>query len=188
MLTFGCPISDLALAANFQRILQSMMRFTLVQSDVGSALHSDIERPFDDKQRPFDPSDFRKSNGQIVLAQVRGQLLQLPAWRHLAGKHRCGTTKHVRPVVDDCLFPDFVSGQTFQFLWDVFGIKDVQALGFQVANSGVEKVSGCFRTEKGIKNYCILRTITETGRKQGRGTLDTLRAGPAVFIELLEIA
>ena len=51
-----------------------------------------------------------------------------------------------------------------------------------------EKVSGCFRTEIGTKNYCILRTVTETGRKQGRGTLDTLRAGPAVFIELLEIA
>ena len=51
-----------------------------------------------------------------------------------------------------------------------------------------EKVSGCFRTEKGIKNYCIVRSVTETGRKQGRGTLDTLRAGLAVFIELLEVA
>ena len=26
-----------------------------------------------------------------------------------------------------------------------------------------EKVSGCFRTEKGMENYCILRTVTETG-------------------------
>ena len=51
-----------------------------------------------------------------------------------------------------------------------------------------EKISGCFRTKKGIENYCILRSATETGRKQGRGTLDTLRAGPAVFIELLKIA
>ena len=47
-----------------------------------------------------------------------------------------------------------------------------------------EKVSGCFRTKKGVENYCILRSVTETGRKQGRGTLDTLRAGPAVFIKL----
>ena len=51
-----------------------------------------------------------------------------------------------------------------------------------------EKVSGCFRTKKGVENYCILRSVTETGRKQGRGTLDTLRAGPAVFIKLLKIA
>ena len=51
-----------------------------------------------------------------------------------------------------------------------------------------EKVSGCFRTKKGVENYCILRSVTETGRKQGRGTSDTLRAGPAVFIELLKIA
>ena len=51
-----------------------------------------------------------------------------------------------------------------------------------------EKVSGCFRTKIGVENYCILRSVTETGRKQGRGTLDTLRAGPAVFIKLLKIA
>ena len=80
----------------------------------------------------FDPSDSPKSNGQIVRA--RGQLLQPLAWRHLAGKHRRGATQHVRPVVDDCLFPDFVSGQAVQFFWDAFGINDVQALGFQVAN------------------------------------------------------
>ena len=51
-----------------------------------------------------------------------------------------------------------------------------------------EKVSECFRTEKGIENYCILRTVTEIGRKHGRGALETLRAGPAVFLELLELA
>ena len=51
-----------------------------------------------------------------------------------------------------------------------------------------EKVSGCFRTKKGMENYCILRSVTETGRKQGWGTLDTLRAGPAEFIKLLKIA
>ena len=51
-----------------------------------------------------------------------------------------------------------------------------------------EKVSGCFRTKKGMENYCILRSVTETGRKQGWGTLDTLRAGSAAFIKLLKIA
>ena len=50
-----------------------------------------------------------------------------------------------------------------------------------------ENVSGCFRTEKGMKNYCILRTVTETGRKQGRGALETLRAGPTAFMELLKL-
>ena len=51
-----------------------------------------------------------------------------------------------------------------------------------------EKVSGCFRTEKGLENYCILRTVTETGRKHGQGALETLRAGPAAFMKLLELA
>ena len=51
-----------------------------------------------------------------------------------------------------------------------------------------ENVSGCFRTKEGMENYCILRTVTETGRKQGRGALETLRAGPAAFMELLELA
>ena len=51
-----------------------------------------------------------------------------------------------------------------------------------------EKVSGCFRTKKGIGNYCILGSVTESGRKQGRRTLDTLMAGAAVFIKLLKIS
>ena len=50
-----------------------------------------------------------------------------------------------------------------------------------------ENVSGSFRTKEGMENYCILRTVTETGRKQGRGALETLRAGPAAFMELLEL-
>ena len=47
-----------------------------------------------------------------------------------------------------------------------------------------EKVSGCFSTEKGMENYCILRTVTETGRKQGRGTLDTLTNLPHFHAKL----
>ena len=50
-----------------------------------------------------------------------------------------------------------------------------------------ENVSGCFGTKKGMENYCIIRTVTETGRKQGRGALETLRAGPAAFMELLKL-
>ena len=52
-----------------------------------------------------------------------------------------------------------------------------------VASRFVEKGSGVV-----TENYCILRTVTETGRKHGQGALETLRAGPAAFMELLELA
>ena len=38
-----------------------------------------------------------------------------------------------------------------------------------------EKVSGCFRTKKGVENYCILRSVTETGRKTGTGNFGYLK-------------
>jgi hypothetical protein len=46
------------LAADAQGVFQGVMRFALVQADLGTALHVGIEQPFDDEQRPFDPSDF----------------------------------------------------------------------------------------------------------------------------------
>ena len=40
-----------------------------------------------------------------------------------------------------------------------------------------QKVSGCFRTLEGAENFCILRTVIETARKQGLDILTTLKAG-----------
>jgi transposase len=37
-----------------------------------------------------------------------------------------------------------------------------------------QKISGCFRTEVGAKNFAVLRTVLSTARKQGWNILDTL--------------
>ena len=52
----------------------------------------------------------------------------------------------------------------------------------------VREKFGVLQNRKRLENYCVLRTVTETGRKHGRGALETLRAGPAAFMELLELA
>ncbi len=41
-----------------------------------------------------------------------------------------------------------------------------------------QKVSGCFRTEDGARNFCTLRTVIETARKQGWDILQTLKTSP----------
>lgn len=41
-----------------------------------------------------------------------------------------------------------------------------------------QKVSGCFRTEAGAENFCTLRTVIETARKQGWSILETLKTLP----------
>ena len=45
-----------------------------------------------------------------------------------------------------------------------------------------QKVSGCFRTEEGAENFCILRTVVETARKQGWDIMQTLRTAPDPLI------
>ena len=45
-----------------------------------------------------------------------------------------------------------------------------------------QKVSGCFRTEEGAENFCILRTVVETARKQGWDIMQTLRNAPDPLI------
>ncbi len=45
-----------------------------------------------------------------------------------------------------------------------------------------QKVSGCFRTHVGAENFCTLRTVIETARKQGWSILETLRTLPDQLI------
>ena len=70
VLGFGGAVADFTLAANAQGVFQSVMGLTLVQADLGTALHVGIKRPFDDEERPFYPSDFFEGFGQCVLAGI----------------------------------------------------------------------------------------------------------------------
>ena len=58
VLALGCSITDFTLATNAQGAFQRMMRFALIQADLGTALHIGIQQPIDDKERRLDPADF----------------------------------------------------------------------------------------------------------------------------------
>ena len=50
------------------------------------------------------------------------------------------------------------------------------------------KVSGCFRTPAGAENFCTLRTVIETARKQGWSIIETLQKTPDQLIRKLDPA
>ena len=39
-----------------------------------------------------------------------------------------------------------------------------------------QKISGCFRTEKGAEEWCRLRSYVSTLKKQGQGVMKTIRS------------
>jgi transposase len=39
-----------------------------------------------------------------------------------------------------------------------------------------QKISGCFRTDKGVAEFCRLRSYVSTMKKQGRGVMETIRS------------
>ena len=47
-----------------------------------------------------------------------------------------------------------------------------------------QNISGCFRTEEGAENFCTLRTVTETARKQGWDILQTLKTAPDQLVRM----
>jgi transposase len=51
-----------------------------------------------------------------------------------------------------------------------------------------QKISGCFRTETGAKNFATLRTVLSTARKQGWNILDTLTKPAAILAQELKTA
>ena len=63
------------------------MGFTFIETDLGAALHVDIEQPIDNKKCPFDPSDFTQSDGKVMLTRMRSKLFQELAGRHDARHH-----------------------------------------------------------------------------------------------------
>lgn len=98
VLTLGGAVADLALAADAQGILQCMVRFAFVEADLRSALHAGIEYPFDDEQRPLDPTNLAQCGCQIVLARIGGELAQDAARRNLPRAHGGRAAEQVGPV------------------------------------------------------------------------------------------
>ena len=90
-----------------------MMGFTFVETDLGAALHVGIKQPIDDKECPFDPSYFTKSDSKIMLSWMGGKLLQGLAGRHDTRDHGGSTAQDVWPVGHDRAFPDFAANQPF---------------------------------------------------------------------------
>ncbi len=52
----------------------------------------------------------------------------------------------------------------------------------------IQKISGCFRTETGAKNFAALRTVLSTARKQGWNILETLTQPPSILLQDLRTA
>ena len=50
-----------------------------------------------------------------------------------------------------------------------------------------QKISGCFRTEAGAEDFCKLRTVIETARKQGWDILQTLKTAPDQLVLMLKV-
>lgn len=53
MFPFGCPTANFTLVANMQRILEGVMGFGLVSTDLGATLHIGVQQLVDDEQRPL---------------------------------------------------------------------------------------------------------------------------------------
>ena len=93
------------------------MRLTLVQADLGAALHVGVKEPFDDEESALDAADFTKRHGQLVLARIGGELLeQLTGW-HDACHHGGRGTQDAGPVLDDDTLANLAADQAAQFAW-----------------------------------------------------------------------
>ena len=141
VLCSGRPVPDLSLAPDPQRALQRMMRLALVQSETGAAPHVGIEQPFDHEQRPFDPSDFPKRDGEVMLARIGRELSQELARPHPPGSHRHHAAHDVGPVGEDRALPDPVADQSPQPDRHALRVEDMQPLGRQVPDARNEEVA-----------------------------------------------
>ena len=139
VLGFGCPVTNFTLASNPKGALQGMMRLALVQAEIGTPLHVDIQQPFDDEQCAFDPSDLSQRDGQVMLARKRRKLPQDLARRHRPGRHRGHATQDIGPVDGNRVLPDPVTDQPLQFSWDTFRVEDMKPFGRKVTMRGMKR-------------------------------------------------
>ena len=57
VLAFGGAVADFALTADAQGVFERVVRFALVEPDLGPALQFGVEQPVDDEERPLDAPD-----------------------------------------------------------------------------------------------------------------------------------
>jgi len=98
VLSFGGPVADFAAAMEADSPLQRMMRFTLVEADLGAALQIGIQNPVDHEQRALDAADLAQSRGKFVLPRIGGELAQNLAGRDTPGRDGGGDAQDVGPV------------------------------------------------------------------------------------------
>ena len=80
VLPFRGAVADFSLTPDPKGTFQGVMCFSLVQADIGTALHVSIEQPFDDEQCALDPADLPQGQCQIMLPRARGQFLEEVTW------------------------------------------------------------------------------------------------------------
>lgn len=141
VLTFDGSITDFALTPNSQGVFQGMVGFALVETDICPALHFDIENPFDDEERSFDPPDFPQRNREVMLPRAGGQGFKELARSDPTGNHRRDASKDVWPVCDDRILPDPVTCHPLQLFGNGFPIEHMQLLGREIPDAWAEQIS-----------------------------------------------
>lgn len=145
VLAFDGSITDFALTPNSQGVFQGMVGFALVETDICPALNFDIENPFDDEERSFDPPDFPRRNREVMLLRAASQGFQELARSDPTGNHRRDASKDIWPVCDDRILPDPVTCQPLQLFGNGFPIKHLQLSGREIRDAWAGQI--CPRTE-----------------------------------------
>src|SRR3546814_9129756 len=124
--------ADFALTADAQGIFQRMMCLALVEADLCTALHADVEYPFDDEQRPLDTAHLAQRGGKIVLARIGGELAQDAARRDMSSAHGGGAAEQIGPVGNDQRITRLAAHQRAQFARSRGRVDNVQSLCWRV--------------------------------------------------------
>ena len=135
VLTLGGTVADFALPPDAQGVFQGVMRFTLVQANLGPPLHVGVEEPFDDEEGALNAVDFAERQSQLVLARIGGELLEQLTGRHDACHHGCGSPQHAGPILDDKALSNLATDQAAQFVWRGRRVEEVEPSGWQVADA-----------------------------------------------------
>lgn len=77
MLPFAGAVPDLAATVEADGALQGVVGLTLVESDLGLALHAGVEDPVDHEQASLDATDLAHGDGEFMLAGIGRRLRRI---------------------------------------------------------------------------------------------------------------